>query len=117
MKKTILIILAFMLIFPFIANKNVYADSLKGILRHNIYTKGVMFSEGYKIAKKYHKNYYFLCKSWYIKNYNQSYSGIVMFRMSSGKATVSNFKYLPEGDVAIASCLQGVEIYKEIHKK
>ena len=113
MKKTILIILAFMLIFPFIANKNVYAGSYNVISRI-FSTKGIMLSEGYKIAKKYHKNYYFLCKSWYIKNYNLQ---DLYLHMGLGKATASNFKDLPEGYVAIASCLQGVEIYKEIHKK
>lgn len=113
MKKTILIILAFMLIFPFIANKNVYAGSYNVISRI-FSTKGIMLSEGYKIAKKYHKNYYFLCKSWYIKNYNlQNYT----FNTGSNKLTASNFKYSLKAYVAIASCLQGVEIYKEIHKK
>ena len=113
MKKTILIILAFMLIFPFIANKNVYAGAYSGIFRY-LHTKGVMLSEGYKIAKKYHKNYYFLCKSWYIKNYNlQNYT----FNMSFRKLTASNIKYSQKAYVAIASCLQGVETYKEIHRK
>ncbi len=72
-----------------------------------------MFSEGYKIAKKYHKNYYFLCKSWYIKN------GFLIFpeNITSVKSPSSTFRLIqPRRYAAIAACLKGVETYKEIHK-
>ena len=107
--RTLLLVFAVALILPLILNvKN--SEAKTGIRRFEQFG-GIMFMSGYKIAKRYQKNYYTYCK----KKLNIENSK-VEFDMPMNVNSI-NLKNYSGNHYLIEKCLQGVQTYKEIHKK
>ena len=112
--RTLLLVFVIALILPFVSNiKN--SEAKTGIRRFELYG-GIMFMSGYKIAKRYQKDYYAYCKKKLnIIEKSKFEFGDMPDHINSSNRTDRQV-YLGN-HYLIEKCLQGVQTYKEIYKK
>ena len=105
--RTLLLVFAVVLLLPLILNvKN--SNAKTGIGGYG----GYMFIYGYKFAKHHQKKYYALCKKRENNFTTDSFGSNDKYNSDLAYANISSgARYF------IEKCLQGVQTYKEIHRK
>ena len=107
--RTLLLVFAVVLLLPLILNvKN--SNAKTGIGGYG----GYMFIYGYKFAKHHQKKYYALCKKRENNFVTDSYGSDDKYDSNLSNTNISSYN---TSQYFIEKCLQGVQTYKEIHKK